>query len=96
MSARTRKAQRARRPLDPCSDRPVINLTPADGRTSVIRWIDTKDELPDDDRTVLVANVLGEVWMAYREAGIWRSTDGLELIAPVTDWAELPADPRNR
>lgn len=58
-------------------------------------WTDMPSgQLPDDDITVLVALDDGEVWPAYRSAGLWLYVTGDEIqSAEVVYWAHMPAHP---
>ena len=55
-------------------------------------WIRVKDQLPDDDMTVLV-HVDGEVWTGFIEAGLWHYVSGDPIGGRVTHWCEFPDAP---
>lgn len=61
--------------------------------SQTIQWVDTQTELPDDDQTVLIALIDGEVWTGYRDAGQWRYVSGDPIHATVTYWAAFPPPP---
>lgn len=57
-------------------------------------WTPVVERLPDDDKMVLMALVDGEVWLGFRDGGIWRDTTALPIAdEQVTDWMDLPAAP---
>jgi hypothetical protein len=58
-------------------------------------WKSTADELPDDELTVLVALDDGEVWPAYRDAGLWFYVTSDPIAASrVTHWMDMPEAPK--
>lgn len=60
-----------------------------------VSWVVDSANLPDDERTVLIALAGGEVWMGYRDAGRWVTVEGAIVGATVIGWAEVPAGPRD-
>jgi hypothetical protein len=63
-----------------------------------IEWFPVSEKLPDDDTTVMIALSNGEVWMGFRDAGLWRDTSAMlvgdeEGDQNVTHWAHVPAHP---
>lgn len=62
--------------------------------SSTVRWIATKDALPDDDMTVLAAFSDGEVWTGFVEADTWHYVSGDPMETPPTHWAQFPEPPR--
>jgi hypothetical protein len=60
-----------------------------------IKWIDTLEQLPDDDLTVLIWSASSDqgVWIGYMDADEWRFVDGSKCLELVTHWAELPKGP---
>lgn len=64
--------------------------------TATIEWHSVKDELPDDDITVLVHSPTAPdpVWIAYHEGSSWyHITDYRYPFDDVTHWAHLPEPP---
>lgn len=61
---------------------------------SVITWIATSVELPDDSITVLVALESGDepTWIGYYDSAEdgWFNSDGMRFKSAVSHWAELP------
>lgn len=61
---------------------------------SVITWIATDVELPDDSITVLVALESSDepTWIGYYDSAEddWFNCDGMRFKAAVSHWAELP------
>ena len=60
-----------------------------------ITWIDARNQLPDEDETVLIAESDGEVSSGFLDEGGWRYTSADRVIAEVTHWADMPAAPKN-
>jgi hypothetical protein len=65
-----------------------------------IYWIDVEDHLPDDEITVLVCDVQGDMYLAYHAEGEWWQ-EGFNpvlgtLIGNVSYWADLPLPPTMR
>ena len=61
-----------------------------------INWISVKDELPDEELTVLIATTDPEqpVFVGYLDQGIWR-WDAFPLSnGQITHWSELPEPPK--
>lgn len=58
-----------------------------------IIWKRCSDELPDDDNTVLLALIDGEVCTGFRDAGIWRDVTAAKIPVDVTAWAQFPDAP---
>jgi hypothetical protein len=62
-----------------------------------VHWKDAGKELPDDEMTVLVALVDGEVWAGWHEDGRWWYVTGegerVEFNPQVVWWADFPAPP---
>jgi hypothetical protein len=67
---------------------------------SAVVWKDAKEELPDEDLTVLMALSDGEVWTGFLDAGEWRfvSADPVDQGdgTCVTHWADLPPHPNDQ
>jgi hypothetical protein len=61
--------------------------------SSQISWKRCADELPDDDNTVLLALIDGEVCTGFRDAGIWRDVTAAKIPVEVTWWAQFPDSP---
>lgn len=58
-----------------------------------ITWQSVVDELPDDEITVLIVLVDGEVWTGFRDGDQWRYVSA-DLVEPaVTHWAHFPPPP---
>lgn len=61
------------------------------------KWISVKDQLPNDDRTVLVwvDNLQYPQWSNYKLAAYinknWYCNSGRETHEIVTDWCDIPA-----
>jgi hypothetical protein len=65
--------------------------------TTAINWISVADQLPDDDMTVLVADVENDVWMGFHDGDSgWRYANATLVGDPVTHWAELPDGPNDQ
>lgn len=64
---------------------------------SVITWIATSVELPDDSITVLVAlgSAAEPTWIGYYDSaeGDWFNPDGMRFQSAVSHWAEMPQIP---
>lgn len=63
-------------------------------RQEAIAWIMAKNQLPDDEMTVLINTPkLDEpVWLGYYEDGCWYLIDGTALPDnTVIAWADMPA-----
>lgn len=58
-----------------------------------IRWEDARHTLPDDDTTVLVALLCGEVWTGFHDEGRWRYVSADPISEPVTHWSHFPPPP---
>lgn len=58
-----------------------------------VDWVLTKDRLPDDDETVLVALSCGEVWTGYHDADDWRYVSADLMTEAPLYWAHFPAPP---
>ena len=60
-----------------------------------IHWVDVKDQLPDDETTVLIYSAKHDepVWFGFYEANAWFLPDGMPLLAKPTHWADMPAGP---
>ena len=56
-------------------------------------WIDTKQQLPDDETTVLIALDDGEVWTGYIDGEEWHYVSGDTMASKVTHWQDLPEPP---
>lgn len=61
--------------------------------SQTIQWIASKDSLPDDDITVLIALADGEVWTGFHDAGIWRFVSADAVTCEVEHWAAFPEPP---
>lgn len=61
----------------------------------LIHWVDVKDQLPDDETTVLIYSAKHDepVWFGFYEANAWFLPDGMPLLARPTHWADMPAGP---
>ena len=62
----------------------------------IITWIPTKQQLPDDEITVMlfVPEHDEPVWLGYHEDYAWYLTDGTPLAQnAVTHWANFPNGP---
>jgi hypothetical protein len=65
----------------------------ADGHLwTIVRWVPTREELPDDDMTVLIITD-GEVWTGFLEGGAWHYVSGDPVGSKVTYWCEFPEVP---
>lgn len=60
---------------------------------AVIEWQRADDVAAAPDQTVLVALHGGEMRLAYRYAGHWRTDNDVCMKEPVLYWAELPQPP---
>lgn len=60
-----------------------------------ITWIACAEQMPDDDRTVLVTGPEWEVWPAWHAELSWHSaTDGVPIgDEMITHWADMPGGP---
>ena len=58
-----------------------------------MNWIDTSQELPDDEQTVLICTDDGEVWTGYHESDQWVYVSGNAIEPEVTHWMEFPDAP---
>ena len=57
-------------------------------------WIHASERLPEHNRPVLVADESSDVAEAYLDGdGIWRSQEGVTLVASVLYWTEMPSFP---
>jgi len=59
-------------------------------------WVAVGEEMPDADRTVLIAYRQGRaesVWLGYHDGERWRDVDGTDLQKLETHWRDLPAGP---
>ena len=65
--------------------------------SEIIHWVDVKDQLPDDETTVLIYSAKHDepVWFGFYEANAWFLPDGMPLLAKPTHWADMPAGPGN-
>lgn len=63
--------------------------------SELIHWVDVKDQLPDDETTVLIYSAKHDepVWFGFYEANAWFLPDGMPLLARPTHWADMPAGP---
>lgn len=63
--------------------------------SELIHWVDVKDQLPDDETTVLIYSAKHDepVWFGFYEANAWFLPDGMPLLAKPTHWADMPAGP---
>lgn len=70
-------------------------MASAGTKCETIQWIDTLEEMPDDDLTVLIWSESSDqgVWIGYRDADDWRFADGAKCLELVTHWAALPDGP---
>jgi hypothetical protein len=61
----------------------------------LINWIPVKDQLPDDETTVMIYSAKHDepVWFGFYEANAWFLPDGMPLLAKPTHWADMPAGP---
>jgi hypothetical protein len=65
---------------------------------TVVSWMDPREELPDDEITVLLALADGEVELGYHDAEVpngWAyAHSGMAMRNHhVTHWAHVPAHP---
>lgn len=60
---------------------------------SQLVWRKVKDELPDDDQTVLVHMDDGEVWTGFLDTEVWRFVSGDRIEAEVLHWMPFPEPP---
>lgn len=60
---------------------------------AVVSWNDPDESLPDDETTVLLALVDGDVWMGFRDGDDWRDVSAELIDQEVEWWAELPLHP---
>lgn len=60
-------------------------------RIEVIVWHDVREEMPDDDITVLIQSAHGNepVWLGWHDEDGWHSLDA-EPIKRVSFWADVP------
>ena len=56
-------------------------------------WTATKDKLPDDEMTVLLALADGEVWPGFHEGTQWFYVSADPVGVEVLHWAKFPAPP---
>jgi hypothetical protein len=57
-------------------------------------WISAKDEVPDENRTVIIHLEDGEVWTGFLDAGVWRYVSGARVATGgVLHWMEFPEPP---
>lgn len=63
--------------------------------SELIHWVDVKDQLPDDETTVMIYSAKHDepVWFGFYEANAWFLPDGMPLLAKPTHWADMPAGP---
>ena len=66
----------------------------AKGIPGLMVWHDARQELPDDEITVMVALANGEVWLGFHTEEDWRQVSADEFDQRVTHWADLPAAPK--
>ncbi len=66
-----------------------------DQMNELIHWIPVKDQLPDDETTVMIYSAKHDepVWFGFYEANAWFLPDGMPLLAKPTHWADMPAGP---
>ena len=64
-------------------------------QTVQVEWKAVRDEMPDDDRTVLIYNPdwIEPVWMGYFDGENWRQADAMQCVSDPTHWAEFPDTP---
>ena len=60
-----------------------------------ILWRSPKEELPDDDQTVLLHLDDGEVWTGFRDGKAWRYVSADRIDARVLHWAPFPEPPED-
>lgn len=59
-----------------------------------VNWTIPGDSMPDDDMNVLIAMKDGEVWPAYRSAGVWFYICGGHIEPDrISHWTDFPEAP---
>lgn len=77
-----------------CFDRAQPAAVKIGPLVSEITWFYTKDELPDDDITVLIAGDQQDgIWIGFHDDGEWWNADASPVNGSVYAWAQLPPDP---
>ena len=66
----------------------------AKGIPGLMVWHDARQELPDDELTVMVALANGEVWLGFHTEEDWRQVSAETFDQRVTYWADLPTAPK--
>ena len=60
-----------------------------------ILWRSPKEEMPDDDQTVLLHLEDGEIWTGFRDGKAWRYVSADRIDASVLHWASFPEPPED-
>lgn len=69
------------------------------GRTAiytspVANWTPVTERLPDDEALVLIALNDDDVWIGFRDCGVWWYPDAMPIAHErVTHWMPMPAGP---
>lgn len=66
-------------------------VPPPQART--LWWIHVDDHLPDDETTVLVCDLDGDIEIAYHRDDAWFTTADVGIDSVVA-WADLPEEPK--
>jgi hypothetical protein len=58
-------------------------------------WINVEAALPDDEETVIIHMLGGEVWTGFRDGDVWRTVAGDRIYDyhPVLHWMPFPNPP---
>lgn len=60
----------------------------------IVRWRDTRHELPEESKSVLMSLQSGEEWTGFlADDGAWKFISGDAVGETVTHWLEYPAAP---
>jgi hypothetical protein len=61
--------------------------------TTTLEWHAVETALPDDDITLLIAEMDGDVSMGFMDGDQWRYDTAERVLSTVTHWAHIPAHP---
>lgn len=67
------------------------NLTTEDTESTEMEWRDASVTLPDDEETVIIHTLDGDVWIGFVDGGIWRNVAFDEMT--VLHWMPFPQPP---
>jgi hypothetical protein len=60
---------------------------------SHVHWKSPREEMPDDEITVLLVLDDGEVWTGFRDGDDWRYLSADAIEGEVLWWADMPMTP---